>query len=253
MKRILVYFLVYIVIQLLAGTLTMYFIEATDIQLIVSGTVSNAVAIALFCLAGWCPLSPVFLRHRPWTAAYWCVMLALGMLIPLQSLEELIPAAWRTDIAADLFKSIMGNGWGYVIIGIFAPIGEEVVFRGAIQRQAVAFFRSNGMPAWAGIVFTAMLFAAVHGNPAQMPHAFLVGILMGWLCRRSGSIVPGIIVHWVNNSIAFALQSVYPQSYDMQVIEFFGGSYLRLGMAALLSLLLFLAAFLQLHRSLGKE
>ena len=82
-----------------------------------------------------------------------------------------------------------------------------------------------------------------------MPHAFIVGLLMGWLCHRSGSIVPGIIVHWVNNSIAFALQMLYPQSYDMEIIEFFGDSPLRLGMAALLSLLLFFPALLQLHRT----
>lgn len=168
----------------------------------------------------------------------------------MQSLEELIPEAWRTDIAADAFKMIMSNGWGYLAIGILAPIGEEVIFRGAIQREAVAYFRSRGMSVWVGMVFTAALFAAVHGNPAQMPHAFIVGLLMGWLCYRSGSIIPGVIVHWVNNSISFALQTLYPQSYDMKIIEFFGDSYLRLSMAVLLSLLLFFPALLQLHRVL---
>lgn len=253
MKQILIYFLAYVFIQFAVGAAAMCCIDDTAIQLTVAGTVSNVLAIILFILARWCPFSTDFLHRKPWTVGYWCVMLAAGMLIPLQCLEDMIPEAWRVDLAADAFKSIMSSGWGYVAIGILAPIGEEVVFRGAIQRRAVMFFRSRNMPSWSGVVFTAFLFAAVHGNPAQMPHAFIVGLLMGWLCHRSGSIVPGIIVHWVNNSIAFALQMFYPQSYDMEIIEFFGDSPLRLGMAALLSLLLFFPALLQLHRTFREE
>lgn len=253
MKKILIYFLAYVFLQLAVGYVAMELIEDLATQLIVASVVSNALAIGLFMLARWCPVSTEFLHGKPVTVAYWCVMLAIGMIIPLQSLEELIPEALRTDIAADVFKTIMSNGWGYLAIGIFAPIGEEVVFRGAIQREAIGYFRSRGMSVWVGLVFTAVLFAAIHGNPAQMPHAFIVGLLMGWLCHRSGSVIPGIIVHWVNNSISFALQTIYPQAYDMEIIEFFGDSYLRLAMAVLLSLLLFFPALLQLHRVLKRK
>ncbi|TGX84236.1 CPBP family intramembrane metalloprotease [Palleniella muris] len=253
MKKILTYFLAYVLLQLAVGYVAINVIADGAMQLIVASVVSNVLAIALFFLARWCPVSVEFMHRKPVTVAYWCVMLALGMIIPLQSLEELIPEAWRTDIAADAFKMIMSNGWGYLAIGILAPIGEEVVFRGAIQREAVDYFRSRGMSVWVGLMFTAVLFAAVHGNPAQMPHAFIVGLLIGWLCHRSGSIIPGIIVHWVNNSVSFGLQTIYPQSYDMEIIEFFGDSYLRLSMAVLLSLLLFFPALLQLHRVLKEN
>ena len=90
-------------------------------------------------------------------------------------------------------------------------------------------------------------------NPAQIPHALLIGMLLGWLCYRTGSIIPGIIVHWVNNSVAFLLFYFYPRSYDMSISEFFGDSTLRLSGAVVLSLLLFIPALWQLHKTMEKS
>ena len=256
MKKIILYFFAFILVQLVVEVpLVMLYKTvtgnnpATSAEIIITGcTLSGLLTIILFVWRKWHPLSFSYLRTHPWHVLYWCVLLALGVLIPSQYLEEFIPELLRTDLAADTFKTLMNTPWGYLAIGIFAPLVEETVFRGAIQREALKFFCGKGMSHWVAIAFTALLFAAAHGNPAQMPHAFLVGLLLGWLCYRSGSIVPGIVVHWVNNSVAFLGYALYPPLYDMETIDLFGGSYLRLAGAIALSLALAIPAIYQLNR-----
>lgn len=229
--------------------------EMTAEKMITASSSASVLTIILFVWRRWMPLSRAYMQSKPWVDIYWCVILALGMLIPSQFIEELIPEQMKTDIIADQMKMILSNNWGYIAVGLLAPIVEELVFRGAIQREAMAFFaerfanaKNKNIAHWVAIAFTALLFAAVHGNPAQIPHAFLIGLLLGWLCYRSGSIVPGIVVHWVNNTFAFLLYAFYPRSYDMNLADFFGGSSLRVCAAIALSLLLFLPALRQLNR-----
>lgn len=40
----------------------------------------------------------------------------------------------------------------------------------------------------------------MHGNPAQIPFAFLIGLLFGWLYYRTDSVIPGIVGHVINNT-----------------------------------------------------
>lgn len=263
MGKVIKYFLAYAAILILStfGVQTVSAITEekqmlTAENLIAASSIGNIIAIAVFTLAKWTPFSLEFVRSKPWPIIYWCVLISLGMLIPSAEIEGLIPDNLRTDSVADEMKMIMSNWWGYIDIGILAPIAEELVFRGGIQKAAVKYFdtRLKGNTAhWGAIAFSATLFAAFHGNLAQIPHAFLVGLLMGWLCYRSGSILPGIIVHLINNTIAFTMYKLYPKSYDMELIDFFGGSELRLGMAVLLSLMLFAPALYQLHKLLKNK
>lgn len=269
MLNILLYFFVFFVIQVSSS----FFVESlwalftgsrelTAGLMITMTSVSHVATIIIFTLLKWTPFSMEFFRRKgigggAGTILYWCVIAALGMLIPTMCIEELIPEAMRQDNMADTFKTIMQSPWGYLSIALLAPVAEELVFRGAIQKTAVKYyegkFGQTNRAHWIAIVVSAALFAAVHGNPAQIPHALLIGMLLGWLCYRTGSIIPGIIVHWVNNSAAFSLYHFYPRSYDMSISEFFGDSTLRLSGAVVLSLLLFIPALWQLHKTMEKS
>ena len=83
-----------------------------------------------------------------------------------------------------------------------------------------------------------------------MPHAFLVGLLLGWLYYRTDSIVPGIVYHWVNNSIAYVVYNFYPDP-QMKLIDLFG-SQRTVAAAVLFSLLILLPALYQLNLRLRK-
>lgn len=262
MKKVLLYFLAFVFIQLLVtvpfqAVAVSFGRQLSATEIIISSALSNVVAVLVFALAKWYPFSLNYIKSRPWVTLYWTALITIGMLIPSQFLEELIPEVMRQDVAADVFKSALSSPWSFIAVAVMAPIAEEMVFRGAILRAAenskIGRWKvsANGVN-WGSVVFTSLLFAAVHGNPAQMPHAFLIGMLLGWLAYRTGSILPGILLHFVNNGIAFLLYQLYPQSYDMELINFFGDSWARLGGAVALSLLIFIPSLYQLNKHLNK-
>jgi membrane protease YdiL (CAAX protease family) len=95
------------------------------------------------------------------------------------------------------------------------------------------------------IALSALLFSVGHLNPAQMPHAFLIGLLLGWMYWRTGSILPGMAYHCANNSVAYVLYNVYPNP-DIKLIDIFQTNSHVL-MAVGFSLLIVLPALYQLH------
>ena len=101
------------------------------------------------------------------------------------------------------------------------------------------------------IALSALIFAIVHLNPAQMPHAFLIGLLLGWLYMRTGSIVPGVAYHWANNTVAYVMFHVYhnPQS----LTDIIGPGTRPLLLALLFSLCIFLPAIVQLNQRMKVE
>ena len=83
-----------------------------------------------------------------------------------------------------------------------------------------------------------------------MPHAFLIGLLLGWMYYRTDSIVPGIAFHWVNNSLAYVLYNLYPDP-QLKLIDLFG-SQRTVAAAVLFSLFMLLPALYQLNLRLKK-
>ena len=80
---------------------------------------------------------------------------------------------------------------------IFGPIMEEICFRGLVLD---GLLKTRCRP-WLAILISALLFALLHGLGANFVTALLFGILVGWLYWRTGSIIPGIIIHITNNSL----------------------------------------------------
>jgi len=98
----------------------------------------------------------------------------------------------------DEFIGMSRNVFGVLSVAIMAPLVEELLFRGAIEDHLL---RQGKSPVVA-ILISALIFGIIHINPAQVPFAFAIGAVFGWLYYRTGSVVPGIIGHFINNSIA---------------------------------------------------
>lgn len=96
------------------------------------------------------------------------------------------------------FAMMMHHPLGIVAIVIMAPIVEELLFRGAIQGHLLRQWKH---PAWA-IVLSSLIFGLVHGNWVQAPFAFVTGLALGWMYYRTGSLLPGMLMHFVNNGTA---------------------------------------------------
>ncbi len=85
-------------------------------------------------------------------------------------------------------------------LALLPAIAEELVFRGLIAR---AFARKSAALA---IVVSAVLFAAYHLAPAQILGTLPLALVLGLLAVRSGSVVPGMVAHLVNNTIVIVLE-----------------------------------------------
>ena len=212
--------------------------------MIITMALFSIITMAVFLMAKWSVVSRHWVRTRPWFVLFWCVVAALGALVPSVWLQEHMPEL--PNLVEGEFDMIMKDRMGYFVVGLLAPLAEEMVFRGAILRSLLRW-KSNP---WIGIVISAILFAVIHMNPAQMPHAFLIGLLLGWMYWRTDSIVPGVVYHWVNNTVAYILYNIYPNP-DLTLVELFGSEQ-KVWMALGFSLLIFLPSLYQLNQRLSK-
>ena len=120
-------------------------------------------------------------------------------------LNLLIEQAGIPNTMEDTFIDMSRNPFGILSIALLAPILEELLFRGAIQGHLQGVLKHP----WVAILIASFLFGVVHMNPAQIPFAFLLGAMFGWLYYRTGSLLPGIIGHVLNNSIAAVSMILY--------------------------------------------
>ena len=222
---------------------------SNDTILVLISVIGSVLMIALFVWRKWVVLSRTYLRSNPWFTLLWVVFLGLGSILPLQWIYEQLNISLSMEME-EMFKSIMGNRWGYLALGILAPLAEEMVFRGAILRTLLNYF--NGRMYWVPIIVSALLFGLVHGNMAQLLNAFLIGILLGWMYYRTESIVPGIVLHWVNNTVAYTMYKLMPQMNDGKLIDFFHGNNRLMYMGLACSLLVFIPSLYQLYVRLRK-
>lgn len=91
----------------------------------------------------------------------------------------------------------------FIYVGIGAPIVEELLFRGAIQKT----FEPLGKRF--SILASAALFGLFHGNVAQIPYAFMVGIVLSVVAAEYG-LGWSILLHFINNCIFAQILSLYP-------------------------------------------
>jgi membrane protease YdiL (CAAX protease family) len=255
MKKAIIYLIEFIAIQLIVGfivTMVWQLItkseDKTTGMLITTTVATGVVTIVIFLLTRWAEVSPKWIRTRPWLVLIWSVIAAMGALIPSAWLQEQMPEL--PNFVENEFDMILSNRWGYLAIGLLAPLSEEIVLRGAVLRSLLSkpLFanRSERFNIWTAISISALFFALIHFNPAQMPHAFVIGLLLGWMYWRTGSILPGVAYHWANNSIAYIIYNIYPDP-DMKLIDVFKGSELHVLMAVGFSMLILLPAIYQLH------
>jgi membrane protease YdiL (CAAX protease family) len=86
-----------------------------------------------------------------------------------------------------------------LLIVIAAPIAEETCFRGMLFGGL-----REKLPRLAAALVTGLIFGALHAltGVTAVPPLIVFGFVLALLYERTGSIVPGILLHMVNNSIA---------------------------------------------------
>lgn len=122
------------------------------------------------------------------------------------------------NIMAELFMAMALTVPGALAIGVIGPIAEEYLFREAIQGGMLRY----GARPWVACVVSALIFGIVHGNPAQILFAFIIGLVFAIVYMHTRSIIPVIICHIINNSTSVVLMNIYSDNPDIGFNDILG-------------------------------
>ena len=147
-----------------------------------------------------------FAPFRGWQLALITVLLSFATMVAAD-----LPNYWNVKLTnalgmEEFYNSVQhlmenmttGPFWSsFLLVAIFAPIFEEWLCRGMVLRGLLTKMK----PGWA-IVVSALFFALIHFNPWQALNAFIIGVVMGVVYYRTGSLLLTMLIHFVNNGFA---------------------------------------------------
>ena len=148
---------------------------------------------------------------------------------------------FATSAISSIFDQIFGfqsepsmDGYGtglesfllmLLCVGVLPAVLEEFALRGVVMGLLRKRF-SDGT----AIVISAVLFGLLHGNLQQIPFAFGVGLILGYATIYSGSLLPAMLIHAMNNSmsviLSFASESVSPMTSQVIMLLYYAVSLL---------------------------
>ena len=170
----------------------------------------SMLIIACFLWKRWASLSLGRIRQSDiWMVILMSIVLFAGWFLPEDFLISL------TDIPSSLsdeeFNNMTGGMIGFIDTSFIAPVAEEVLCRGAIL---AALLKMMPRKPFVCILVQAFIFGAIHLDPDQLVYGSLYGIMLGWLCWRTKSIIPGIVAHVANNTNALLLPDSVAEAID---------------------------------------
>ena len=175
----------------------------------------GAIVLTLFFLLKVTRLKTKDLRimlPAPWSPGF-CLPVFLGV----ANLANLAGALINRLTGSPATSEMLPSGgpellMQFLALCVMPAIAEELLFRGAFQ----GLMRPCGSAA--AIFAPALLFGVLNLDLAQGLTAFACGVFLGWLAERSGSILPGMLLHFVNNALAFL--TIYLRYYAPAEVSF---------------------------------
>jgi uncharacterized protein len=133
-------------------------------------------------------------RFRP-SAAKWMLAAIGAYLLFAIAYTAIFGAPHQKDIAED-FGAVPVQ---VLLIAVAAPISEEVCFRGMLFGGL-----RERWPRIAAALVSGLIFGGLHAltGLSAVPVLIVFGFILALLYEKTGSIVPGILLHMLNNSIA---------------------------------------------------
>lgn len=196
-------------------------VRMLQMQLIYLVATVGAPAVFMALLLTTRPLLTLKLKWPGWK------MIAAGIALPIAltpvTLELISRMEWffpPTPAGAEKLLEAMALDsvplWLALSAFALAPaVCEELAFRGFIF---TGLQRSRHK--WLPIVISSILFGIIHLIPKQVFNAALLGLVIGLLAQRSGSLIPGVIFHAIFNGLQVLATRVPAQSLDSDLGRF---------------------------------
>ena len=177
-------------------------------------------------------------RALKWDSSFFVLLfLGLVMLAGFDYLVgELMTFLPNYESMLEDYKSMFeGIDMRYLLIGgvFIGPICEEIIFRGIIEE---GFIETYGGPT--AVLYSALIFGVIHLLPLQVVNAFLAGILLGWIYWKTRSLWIVMILHILNNYLAFRFAD-----FDTTSVREWFGNDLLYGLSFPLAVLIMYGAY----------
>ena len=172
-----------------------------------------------------------------------------GIVIPesMRAIEEQLRNTQKQS--EEIIKTFISQGSlcsSLLIIAALAAVSEELLFRSVIQKALIKLFKN----AHVAIVVTAFVFSAVHMDFFGFFPRFILGIMLGYMFWMSGSIIPSMLMHFVNNATIVMLYYLNTRGFSDIDAEHFGSTDNVL--VIILSLITTVAIFISCNRFKNK-
>ena len=146
-------------------------------------------------------------RDLAWGLGFLALALFLVMVVALVWNAVASPEKSPQRDLQELLRGL--SGWGPNVLLFFtvaglAPLFEELLFRGFL----LPVLARRGRLAWA-LAFSALLFGAIHLQPAGLPILCTLGFALGLAMRQTGSLRAPILVHACWNGGLFLLMRAF--------------------------------------------
>ena len=152
-------------------------------------------------------ISSIRLNPISYNIILYTILLSIGIIILSDEIDRIIqyfiPAPEYINDLNDLLKpeTFYGLILLFIAVAILAPLGEEIIFRGFLQQILEIHWKDITY----AVLFTALLFSMIHMNPYWFVQIYILGVILGFLAWKTNSVIPPLILHGLNNSMAMAL------------------------------------------------
>lgn len=164
-------------------------------------------------------------EHLKTSPNIWVLLLSPALYICALPFAEFLTSLVPTTgnpILEDLYKSTIEafemmldyKVAGFITVCIFAPVLEEILFRGILLRGML----HQGINPVIAIILSSFLFGLAHMNPWQFLGAGMLGTIFAFIYYRTKSLWMCIFLHSLNNTISFILMIKF-QSMDENVTD----------------------------------
>lgn len=99
-------------------------------------------------------------------------------------------------------------------VAIFAPIVEEIIFRGLVLSKL-----RLAMPVWAAVALQAVVFGLIHGTLVWIIYATIFGAVLGYVRIATGSIKASIVMHIAFNASSFFIWIIFMYMPNTRAVQ----------------------------------
>ena len=203
-------FVVILLSMILAGTLTLISSGSPARFQLIIGELFLILPAIFYLIAKKYNLAEVF-RIKKIDRTTLLISFVLGISISILSdeMDRIVSTFIKLppeleEILVEMFKVESLMDWMTILLAavVFAGIFEEMLFRGLLQKALERKYNFQY-----AIFVSAFIFAVVHLTPFLL-QVLVLGVVLGFLAWRSQSIIPGVILHCINNTLSIIFINV---------------------------------------------